>query len=335
MINGLLRGGRRSALALLLVAGAGTGASQVSDPPPPTEAPPTTEAEEDVGIGIDKRFRMTVPISIDGKGPYQFLIDTGAERTVISAELARELSLTKGKSAVMHSMSGVGEVSTVVIPKLQVSKKTVSGIHAPALKQVHIGAAGMLGIDTLQAQRITFDFERQKMSIAPSSTRERRFDRNEIVVTARSRLGRLVLVDASIDGEKLMVVLDTGAEVTIGNEALRRKLTAKGKLKETVPIELISVTGGRLVADYTQARKIRLGGLLIQNLPVGFAEVHPFKQLDLHDRPALLLGMDALRLFTRVSVDFANRKVRFNAPELRGAGLGIRLASSAGSRPGY
>lgn len=333
MFNGLLRGAGRSALALLLLAAAGAGASQASDPAP---APlPTPEAEEDVGIGLDNRFRMTVPISINGKGPYDFLIDTGAERTVISAELARELSLAEGKRARMHSMSGVGDVSTVVIPKLQVSKKTVSGIHAPALKQVHIGAAGMLGIDTLQAQRITFDFERRKMSIAASHTRERGFDRNEIVVTARSRLGRLVLVDASIDGEKLMVVLDTGAEVTIGNEALRRKLTAKGKLKETVPVELVSVTGGRVVADYTRAKRIRLGGILIQDLPVGFADVHPFKQLDLHDRPALLLGMDALQLFTRVSVDFANRKVRFNAPELRGTGIGIRLASSAGSRSGY
>ncbi len=335
MFNGLLRAAGRSALALVLLAAAGAGPSQTPDPAPATTPLPPPEAQDDVGIGLDQRFRMTVPISINGKGRYEFLIDTGAERTVISAELARELSLTEGKRARMHSMSGVGDVSTVVIPKLQVSRKTVSGIHAPALKQVHIGAAGMLGIDTLQAQRITFDFEQRKMSIAASHSRERRFDRNEIVVTARSRLGRLVLVDASIDGEKLMVVLDTGAEVTIGNEALRRKLAAKGKLKETVPIELVSVTGGRVVADYTRAKRIRLGGILIQDLPVAFAEVHPFKQLDLHNRPALLLGMDALQLFTRVSVDFANRKVRFNAPELRGSGIGIKLASRAGSRSGY
>jgi predicted aspartyl protease len=328
-MSGLLHPARCSAAALLLLLAAS--GSNAADPAAP---PPSAPVEDDIGIGADKRQRMTVPISIGGKGPFDFLIDTGAERTVISAELARELSLEPGKSAMMHSMSGSGEVQTVIIPQLQVSKNKVSGIHAPALKQMHLGAAGMLGIDTLQAQRITFDFERQKMTVTPSSTPARRYAPDEIVVRAQSRLGRLVLVDASIDGEKLMVVLDTGAEVTIGNEALRRKLARKRKLRDTVPIELISVTGGRMVADYTRAAQIRLGGVLINDFPIGFAEVHPFKQLGLSDRPALLLGMDALRLFAQVTVDFANRKVRFHSPELRRSnGTSMRFVSAESQLP--
>jgi predicted aspartyl protease len=282
---------------------------------------------DDVGIGRDRRDRMTVPISIDGKGPYDFLIDTGAERTVISAELAQKLALAQGISARMHSMSGVGNVETVIIPTLQVSKKSVTGIHAPALSAAHIGASGMLGIDSLQSQRVTFDFQRNKMTVVASKSRERDSDPNEIVVRARSRLGRLVLVDASLDGQKLIVVLDTGSQVTIGNGALRRKLEAKGKLGIAVPIELVSVTGGVISADYTRVKQVRLGGVHINDLPVAFADVHPFKQLDLADRPALLLGMDALRLFDRVSVDFANRKVRFMSPEISSFGKTTRMAS--------
>jgi predicted aspartyl protease len=305
-----------------LVLGLAASASAQIETPAPAAEPPG----EDVGIGIDKRSRMTVPISIDGKGPYDFLIDTGAERTVISAELARDLALGEGRRARMHSMSGVGEVSTVVIPKLQVSRQSVSGIHAPALKEAHIGASGMLGIDTLQSQRVTFDFERQKMTVAPSSSYQR-LEPNEIVVTARNRFGRLVLVDARLDGQKLTVVLDTGSEVTVGNEALRAKLTGKRRLGQTVPIKLISVTGGVIDADYTRVKQVRIGGVLLNDLPVAFAEVHPFRQLGLSNKPALLLGMDALRLFDRVSVDFANRKVRFMAPELSGFAAPTRMAA--------
>ena len=276
---------------------------------------------------------MTVPISIDGKGPFDFLIDTGAERTVISAELARKLALARGTRVRMHSMSGAGDVETVIIPQLQVSRKSVAGIHAPALQVANIGASGMLGIDSLQSQRITFDFERKKMTVVPSRSRAPDRDPNEIVVRARSRLGRLVLVDASLDGQKLVVVLDTGSEVTVGNEALRKKLADKGKIGLTVPIELVSVTGGVVRADYTRVGKVRLGRVHINDLPVAFAEVHPFKQLDLTDRPALLLGMDALRLFDRVSVDFANRNVRFMAPELSGFREASRMAAAfAGDR---
>jgi hypothetical protein len=49
-------------------------------------------------------------------------------------------------------------------------------------------------------------------------------------------------------------------------------------------------------------------------MPIAFADVEPFKKLNLVGRPALLLGMDALKLFGRVSVDFANHRVRLMAP---------------------
>ena len=326
MMNCVFRRAGLTGSLLLLAAPVQLSAQPAVQDPLSAEAAAAEQAD-DVGLGRDARFRMTVPISIDGKGPFEFLIDTGAERTIIGAELARSLALPAGKSAMMHSMSGAGTVRTVIIPRLQVSKKSVSGIHAPALKEIHIGASGMLGIDSLQSQRITFDFQRQKMTVVPSRTPQRESYPDEIVVTARSRLGRLVLVDARIDGEKLMVVLDTGAEVSIGNEALRRKLTAKRKIGPTMPIELISVTGGKIMADYTQAKQVRLGGILINNLPVAFTEAHPFKQLGLSNRPALLLGMDALRLFDRVSVDFANRKVRFLPPDRRSEASRERYAA--------
>jgi hypothetical protein len=73
---------------------------------------------------------------------------------------------------------------------------------------------------------------------------------------------------------------------------------------------LQSVTGGQMLADQTVVKRIRLGGIDINDMPVAFADVHPFAKLGLSDRPAILLGMDALRLFDRVSVDFPNRRVR-------------------------
>ena len=94
------------------------------------------------------------------------------------------------------------------------------------------------------------------------------------------------------------------------NNALRRKLAKRRQLSTLVPIELFSVTGGRLVADATRIKEIRLGGIEVNDLPIAFADVHPFRKLRLMNRPAILLGMDALQLFHRVSVDFANRKVK-------------------------
>ena len=293
--------------------------------------PQTASTVPEIGPGTvldyaeDGAERMTVPVSIGGRGPYAFIVDTGAERTSIAGELAEDLKLGRGAGARLHSMTEVSRIQTVLIPALEVGGRSILGINAPALARRNIGAEGILGVDSLQSQRVSFDFARRQMTVTLSRKREEIWPDDTIVVTAKNRLGHLVMVDAAVDGEKVWVILDTGAETTVANSVLRRKLERRGKSLETWPIELQSVTGGRIAAEQSMMRKIRLGGVDINNLPVAFADVHPFRKLGLMNRPALLLGMDALRLFERVSVDFPNRRVRL-LPAGSAERTGTRLA---------
>jgi predicted aspartyl protease len=294
--------------ALLLLLAASPLAAQDAAPPPAAVA---TVVE----VGTDRAERMTVQVDVDGRGPFAFIVDTGAERTAISAELADDLDLVLGRMARVHSMTEVSRIQTVRIPALTVGGKKVRDIDAPTLMRRNIGAEGILGIDSLKKQRVSFDFAREQMTVTASFKREEKWPEDTIVVTARNRLGHLVLVDAAVDGQKVWVIIDTGAQTTVGNSVLRQKLARKGRIGRSWPIELESVTGGRIGADAALVKVIRIGGSDIHDMPVAFADVHPFKALRLMDRPALLLGMDALRLFERVSVDFANRRVRLLPPE--------------------
>jgi predicted aspartyl protease len=282
----------------------------------------------------DRAERMTVPVTVDGRGPFRFVVDTGAERTVIARELAKDLELGRGLRARVHSMSEVSVIETAVIPHLEVGGRKVRDIQAPLLSRVHLGAEGMLGVDSLKSQRVSFNFAKQEMSVSPSRKREENWTGDTIVVTARSRYGHLVLVDAAVEGQKVWVIVDTGSEVTIGNSALRRKLEQKGRLGPLHPIDVMSVTGGRIVAERGAMRRIRIGDMDISDLPIAFADVHPFRKLELTDRPAILLGMDALQLFERVSVDFANRRVRMLARPQSGRNKTL-VADAGNARPGF
>jgi predicted aspartyl protease len=259
--------------------------------------------------------RMTVPISIGGQGPYRFIVDTGSERTVVSRELAARLGLSSGAPVIVHSMTEVSRVETAIVPAMQIGRRRVLGIEAPLLGEGALGADGLLGVDSLAAQRVDLDFRTNEMTVTRSERRRERWEGDSIVVTARSRFGHLILVDAAFEGERVWVILDTGAQISIANEALRRRLARRGRLGPTVPIEVMSVTGGRRMVDYGVARRVRIGAAELANLPVGFADVDPFRKLGLLRRPAILLGMDALQLFERVSMDFATREVRLGMPE--------------------
>lgn len=274
--------------------------------------------------------RLTVPVAVGSRGPYNFIIDTGAERTVVSRQLASQLQLSSGGQVTMTSMTERGLVDTVIVPELSIVSIGIRHtIVAPSLDDRNLGASGMLGLDTLANHRVLIDFEAGTMTVHPSTPnrRPKREDSDEIVVTAKSKFGQLIVTDAFYAGMRIQVVLDTGASVSLGNEAFRR-LVGRGK-RRVQPVEITSVTGGRLSLDYAMVPNVRIGGVTFETLPVAFADAAPFKRWDLIKRPALMLGMDALRSFRRVDIDFPNRQVRFLMP--KGSS---RRHEPLGARPG-
>jgi predicted aspartyl protease len=295
----------------------------------PSEPIDRTTITDEIAIGRDIGDRMTVAVSVGGRGPYRFLVDTGSERTVISRQLAQHLRLDDGKDAILHSVVGVNDVKTVFIPHLQVSNNIISVVDAPALEASNIGADGMLGIDSLRSQRVLFDFKAQTMSITPSKKPLERLDGETIVVRARARHGRLIFSQARIDGQKVTVIIDTGSQVTIGNSALQRSLMKRRTWEVPDGVTIESVTGEKLSAKVANLKQLELGGLRIDDLAVAFADAHIFKQLDLKNQPALLLGMNAMRAFDRISIDFESKKVRFVLP---GTSMrqSIRMAAAGG-----
>ncbi|MBK5263955.1 MAG: retroviral-like aspartic protease family protein [Alphaproteobacteria bacterium] len=288
--------------------------------------PVTTPAATHVATGNDGSKRITLPIHIDGKGPFNFVVDTGAERTVISRELAIRLALVADAPVKINSITGISQVNTVMIPRLSYGHGEMPAVQAPVLDADNLGAAGLLGLDGLESKRLVIDFRKQKMEI--SDSREPVFkDPGAIIVRARRRFGQLILVDSQANGEKIQVILDTGTDQSIGNLALLRKLTRKRKIDGLRPVELTSVTGDTMVGGWNVIEQVRIGGINVQKLAVVFTDISPFHQLGLDDKPALLLGMDVLRRFDRVAVDFGNKRVHFLLPDGVETDLGVRLAS--------
>jgi predicted aspartyl protease len=279
----------------------------------PAQVDSTTQATN-LRTREDGYDRMTVPVRVAGHGPFRFLIDTGADRTAISRDLALRLRLSNSEPATLHSVTGVTEVGTANVPLLDLSAKQVTNLQAALLESANMGADGILGLDSLRSQRILFDFKHQTLTIVPSSTRAD-ISGDSIVVTGRVRNGRLILADASADSVRLTLVVDTGAQVSVGNPALYAKLNRARMLRQSGEVELQSVTGEKLVGRYTIVRELAVGGVTLKDLPIVFADSHAFRQLGLEGKPALLLGMNALRGFEKVSIDFARHKLRVVLPE--------------------
>lgn len=276
------------------------------------------------GVSVDER--VTIPIVIDGKGPWNFVIDTGAQRTVISDELARALALPALNQVTILSMTDRAETHTVSLPRLGFGTARIDDIEAPVLQGHHLGAPGLLGLDSLHAKRVLLNFRTGRMEISDSKRRIAR-DPDTIIVEARRRRGQLILLDSEVNGTKVNIVLDTGTSFSVGNLALMQKLTRKKRAPALVEASLTSVTGGVLTGPVGRIDKVRMGRVQMTQLPVLFADAIPFAQLGLQNKPALLLGINALRTFDRVAIDFARGKVDFLLPD-SGALDGARFAAT-------
>jgi predicted aspartyl protease len=290
-------------LPLLALANS-TSPAGAADPVPP---PP---ADELVQIQRDRHDRMTVPVLIGAKGPYEFLIDTGSERTVLSRQLAQSIGLAASGNGVVVGVAGSQTVELVDVDEISLGKRTYYTLTAPLLEATHIGADGIVGLDSLQDQRVLIDFHANRIAIGDASSLggTKGF---EIVVKARRRSGQLIMTNAIIDGVATDVVLDTGSDSSIGNLALRKAMARRAKAEQTT---LFSVTGQALDADIVIASTIEVEGMQIHNTPLAFADSPAFHRLELVKRPAILLGMAQMRMFRRVAIDFATRRVLFDLP---------------------
>lgn len=300
--------------------------------PLPAGVTPPPDPGAQLQAGFDPVLRMTVPVMIENTGPFVFVVDTGANHTAIATEVAQGLNLASGGTAMVHGIAGAQPAPTAFVKTM-----TIGGVAAnrrvrmPLLPRSALGADGLMGVDVLERRRVSLDFEHNHFNIAPSDDtfvrslsaggagrlRQTTVDPGVVTVPARYRFGQLTIVDAEVGlGLPVTAFLDSGAQSTVGNLALREAAYRQdeGLALRTTRVQLVGATGQTVSGDLARLPGLRLGGLRIGNLSCVFADLHTFKIWDLIDTPAILIGMDVMRHFQSIELDFVRRQVVFRTP---------------------
>jgi len=266
-------------------------------------------ASEVIALERDRDSRYTLPVLVDGIGPFAFMIDTGSQATAVTQELRSSARLASAGTATVVGMASRRQVDLVDVGRIDFGSNSYANFAAPVLARENIGADGIIGLDALQDFRVLIDFRQH--TIAVEDPRRKQKDRGfDIVVRARNRLGQLLISDAMVEGVRAMVIIDTGAQASVGNLALRERIRAK-RAQEVVTTD---VNGVDIVGQLAFVRSLTIKGLSLTEVPLTFADAPAFAALGLQDRPVLSLGMQHLALFDRVAIDFERQQVLFDVP---------------------
>jgi predicted aspartyl protease len=279
------------------------------------ELPDQDEPNTQLATGESRNEHMLAPVSINGQGPFNFLLDTGANISCVSHRLMERLSLVSAESAPVHTVVGVRNRPIVTLAQLTVGPRNRKNVRAPALPIKGTDVDGVLGVDWLKGQRLILDFKDRRMEITKS-----RADVDEpgkvVVVPARRRHGQLTIVDADLRGKRISAIIDSGAQGTLCNKPLRDLVRAEERKKgQTEPLRYVrmeTLAGETFTGETVFLPFLRLGGLHLGNVQVTYADMHVFDIWDLKDTPALVIGMDLLTQFEQVSLDFGRSRVRFD-----------------------
>ena len=289
--------------------------------PPATTPAPADDPVLILDASLDDDDRLTVEVEINGQGPFNFVVDTGAGRSVLTPAVAEKLNLPAGPQILIHGISSAITSPTARIDSMRAGEARLGAAVLPVLPYERVGADGLLGVDILDRRNVVMDFRKRKLLIRRSqffSEMTRKAD--EVSVPADARFGRLTLTDARIAGTRSVAFIDSGGGVSIGNMVLQRAIAAKRRRASDLvkPARLLTAGGEVYLGEFRVVPSITMGNLQLTNIPMAFADVHIFDVWSLNDRPAALLGVDVLKLFAKVELDFGSDRVLFKLGQRNG-----------------
>lgn len=260
----------------------------------------------------DRIGRILAPVMVNGQGPFRFVLDTGANYSTVSPLLLRALGLegAADQPKLVHGVTGTALVPTVLIDKLQVGTLVLENAHMPVVQSsINLQAHGILGVAGLQQARVFVDFRRD--SVVISRSRVPRGDMSSYFVIDATRVeGGLLAVNATIRGVRAKAIIDTGAEVTLGNIALRDAIRARQRRHADPKLtEVYGATLQVVQGEVEMPANINIGDVTINHVDVTYGDFHIFEAWKLQDRPAMLIGMDVLGVADALVIDFRSRQL--------------------------
>jgi predicted aspartyl protease len=258
----------------------------------------------------DRIGRIWAPVYINGQGPFRLVLDSGANHSGITRQVAEALGipLNQSEPVMLRGVTGSATVPTVKVDSFTVGDLQVGAERLPIVTDALGGAEGVLGTDSMANQRIFIDFKHDLISITRSHGD--RADRSFRVIPFQTMRGNLLVVDASVGGVRTKAIIDTGGQVTIANMALRQALDRR-RAQLGKPTQIEGVTTAIQDANSAQTPPLRFDGVDGQGSvtefryrDVSYADMQIFEHWRLTNEPTMLVGMDALGLLDTLVIDY-------------------------------
>jgi predicted aspartyl protease len=273
----------------------------------------TSAAAADCGskasVGLPITFVSDLPvISLMVRNePVSFILDTGAERTIIAPALAKRLHLRQDRAypRQLRSLGGAVTGGDVELPGLAAAGVALPnfGAWVGADLPPIAGVDGLLGADILSRFDVDLDLPHDYVRLYdnPACSPAQVWHQPYTAIAANRSLHDRLFFKALLDGQPIAAVFDTGARRSVLDTRAAGVAAGAGRMVDAGPAIALHGMGGNVEGHMYRFRQLRLAGEQVADPALVVAP------LDLEDAD-LLLGVDFLRT-RRVWLSYRSHRI--------------------------
>jgi predicted aspartyl protease len=255
---------------------------------------------------VDAFGRPTAKVMLNGRGPFDFLVDTGANLTVITKRRAQELGVIPSGTTTINGTTGSAELPVAILARLATGVVDAADLRVAVLPDALLPHQdGVLGADMFVDRRLVFEIPQKRVRVEQSHRSMAIAPHLAGVGSLRVRNGRLAEIDGRIGRLGARLMLDTGAAVCIANHSLGAALLkAYPRTWHANKAAVRGVNGRTITGDLLMLPDLSFGGLIVRDAIAVAADAPIFDLWQLSSAPAMIVGVNVLSRMASFAIDY-------------------------------
>jgi predicted aspartyl protease len=260
---------------------------------------------------------LLLPVSVNDRGPYEFILDTGAGTSLLAPELAAALQIQSTGSKKGHTAGGPVDVRLATVDSLGVGEMRIRNLEVAIANLDQLARAvgakldGDLGYNFLKHFRLTIDFRAAELRLEDPKRAE--YFGPPPLTELRMRLAHpakpLILVEAHVNGRgPFQFAIDTGTSTSAISPKLMRDLGLASR-----PVGQATTGGAPIAMTAARVQTLRVGAAQAGDLDVIIGDFLGMLSQVVGTQLDGIVGYNFLRNY-KVTIDYPNESLSLFLP---------------------
>ena len=237
------------------------------------------QAQSEMHFRLAHNTLVVVPVMAGQEGPFDFVLDTGADTSIVDPSILARLSMASAGSVKQTTLAGVQTLTTGLIPNLSLGPVQAKGVSVlvqdlSQLRKMDSLIVGILGEDFLSRFNYLLDYDKHVVCFERDSEVQDSVEGERLAVeTGENRI--LINAEAqSRNHANLHLLLDSGANSVVlppsSSQSLQLLVRAAG---------FEATSSGQIGVQIGRMHELIVGSEKFRDLPVALSATEPSQDI--------------------------------------------------------